>query len=313
MDEIREGLEKEIMLALWDRAQVLLWLKRASRYFPFIESELKRRNLPEDLKYIPVVESALRPHAGSHKGAVGYWQFITSTARKYGLRVDGCLDERRHLEKSTRAACDYLSDLYEQFDHSWALAFAAYNMGENGLAAAIRIQGENDYYHLYLSLETMRYVLKILAVKIIFTEPEKFGFVLEPNDRWQAVNSDTVTFKSPGRLDLLVVARAARTTFKKLKLLNPDLRGSFLCRETYRISVPKGQGDGFQDRLKPILSDWLSEHQKQLHTVQKGENLTMIARKYDISLGRLLQWNGLTLKSFIHPGDVLVVGRGGTL
>lgn len=307
---IREGLEKELLLALWNRSQVLLWMKRSSRIFPPIEEMLKKQGLPDDLKYVVVVESALRPHAGSSKGAVGYWQFIRSTALRYGLEVNSCVDERRNLLRSTRAACRYLKKLHGQFG-SWALALAAYNMGENGLAAAIELQDVKDYYSLYLSLETQRYMLKIAVVKMIMEEPEKYGFVLNKTDYYPLESHDYVRFTSPGRLNLNLVAKAAHTVFKEIKELNPELRGNFLCKKTYDLTVPRGTGKGFNKRFNSLAAKWRGKNNRRTHVVKKGENLTLIARKYNISLLTLLQWNKLTFKSYIHPGDVLVLGGGG--
>ena len=304
---IREGLEKELLLSLWDRAQVLLWMKRSSRIFPPIEAMLKKQGLPDDLKYVAVVESALRPHAGSSKGAVGYWQFIRSTGLRYGLEVNSCVDDRRNLLRSTKAACAYLKKLHGQFG-SWALALAAYNMGENGLAAAIELQEVNDYYSLYLSQETQRYMLKIAVVKMIMEAPETYGFVLKKLDYYPLESHDTVRFTSPGRLNLNLVAKAAHTVFKEIKDLNPELRGNFLCKRTYEIIVPRGTGNGFNKRFESLSAKWMGKSNRTIHVVKKGENLTMIAQKYNISVLTLLQWNKLTFKSYIHPGDVLVVG-----
>jgi len=305
---IREGLEKELLLSLWDRAQVLLWMKRSSQIFPPIEAMLKKQGLPDDLKYVAVVESALRPHAGSSKGAVGYWQFIRSTGIRYGLEINSCVDERRNLLRSTRAACAYLKKLHGQFG-SWALALAAYNMGENGLAAAIELQDVNDYYSLYLSQETQRYMLKIAVVKMIMEASEAYGFVLKKSDYYPLESHDTVRFISPGRLNLNLVAKAAHTVFKEIKELNPELRGSFLCQRTYDITVPKGTGKGFNKRFESLSANWaVNKSNRRIHVVKQGENLTMIAQNYNISVLTLLQWNKLTIKSYIHPGDVLVVG-----
>ncbi|MCK5098725.1 MAG: lytic transglycosylase domain-containing protein, partial [Desulfobacteraceae bacterium] len=130
--DIKERLEKEVLLALWDRPQVILWIKRASKYFPHIEKIIKQANLPDDLKYVAVIESGLRPHVSSYKGAVGYWQFLRSTGRMYGLKSNYNIDERRNLFKSTQSACKYFKELNRQFD-DWFLTVAAYNMGANRL------------------------------------------------------------------------------------------------------------------------------------------------------------------------------------
>jgi len=158
--EIRERFEKELLLTLWNRPQVILWIKRSARYFHLIEKMLKEAGLPDDLKYVAVVESALRPHIRSSKGAVGYWQFIKPTGLKYGLRIDRDIDERRNLFVATRAAIAYFKDLYDIFG-TWALSAAAYNMGEQGLQAEVRIQQIDDYYRLYLPLETQQLVAEI--------------------------------------------------------------------------------------------------------------------------------------------------------
>ena len=143
--DVKERLEKEMLLALWDRAQVILWIKRSARYFPHVEKILKQHGLPLDLKYVPLIESALRPHAGSSKDAMGYWQFLRSTGIKYGLRIDSQVDERRNVFKSTHAACKYLKDLEKQFG-SYLLALSAYNMGEYGLNREIEVQENNDFF-----------------------------------------------------------------------------------------------------------------------------------------------------------------------
>jgi membrane-bound lytic murein transglycosylase D len=168
--EVRERYEKELLLALGNRAQVILWLKRSSRYLPFIEKSIVEWQMPDDLKYVAFAESALLPHAGSSKGAVGYWQFIPSTGRKYGLTINARVDERRNVFSSTQAALRYFRELRDTFG-SWTLAAAAYNMGENRLMAEISEQGTNNYYHLHLPLETQRFIFRILAVKVILRIP----------------------------------------------------------------------------------------------------------------------------------------------
>ncbi|HSF02148.1 MAG TPA: lytic transglycosylase domain-containing protein, partial [Solirubrobacterales bacterium] len=168
--DVGERLEREFLLALGNPAQVILWLKRSARYFPYIERELARAGLPEDLKYVAVIESALLPGAYSHASALGIWQFIASTARRYGLAVTSGWDERRNPERSTAAALAYLHELRQRFA-DWPLALAAYNAGETRIDQAVRHQGVSSYYQLALSEESERYVFRALAAKLILSEP----------------------------------------------------------------------------------------------------------------------------------------------
>lgn len=304
--DVRERLEKEFLLAMGDPAQVILWLKRSARYFPYIESVLKREGLPDDLKYLAVIESGLRAHAGSSKQAIGFWQFMGGTGKDYGLRVDEELDERRNFFKSTTAACLYLKNLKEKFG-SWPLAAAAYNMGENGLASERRIQGELDYYSLYLSLETQHYVFKIIAAKIIMENKEKYGFPLTREDLYPQIGFDRVDIESPYQVSLMVIANSARTTFKEIKDLNPEIRGYFLPRGSHSIMIPKGASNGFKARFIQFLGQEKQAISQRVHVVKPGDSVLGIAKRYQIPLPSLLRWNGLTPKSNIHPGDRLVV------
>jgi soluble lytic murein transglycosylase-like protein len=142
--EVRERFEKELLLSIWNRPQVILWLKRSRRYLPCIENMLRESGMPDDLKYLAIAESALRPHAGSRKGAVGFWQFLEDTGQKYGLIINENIDERRNLFASTRAAIKYFKALYQSMG-AWTLAVAAYNMGEEGLQAEMMVQHIRDY------------------------------------------------------------------------------------------------------------------------------------------------------------------------
>ena len=142
--EIRERFEREFLLTVWNEPQVILWLKRSTRYFPIIEEMLKKNGLPDDLKFVAVAESALRPHAGSRKGAVGFWQFVKYTGKKQGLVIDGRSDQRRNIYASTEAAIRFFKQLYLTFE-SWTMAAAAFNMGEDGLRTERLEQGTGDF------------------------------------------------------------------------------------------------------------------------------------------------------------------------
>lgn len=306
--EVRERLEKEMMLAVWNRPQVMLWLKRAHRWFPHIEGVLKQEKLPLDLKYLPIVESALLAHGESHKGAVGYWQFIKSTGEKYGLRIDSKVDERRNMFFATRAACRYLKDLYSQFG-SYLLAMSAYNMGEYGLSKAMELQDTRDFFSLYLPLETQRYILKMVAVKFIMSNPEKYGFHLGPQDLYPVFTFSEIKLSPKSDVPLSMVAKACEVPFKTIKDYNPQLRGYYLAKGTATLLVPKGKDRGFYKKFpalyKALVKKRLSS--SRFHVVKSGESLSAIAGKYNISLSGLRKVNKLSKRHIIHPGDKLRV------
>lgn len=304
--DVRERLEKELLLTLADRPQVILWLKRSTRYLPFIEKELAANDMPDDLKYVAFAESALRPHAGSAAGAVGFWQFIKATGRKYGLVVNADIDERRSVYKSTRAAIEYFKDLFNEF-HSWSLAAAGYNMGEEGLRSEILLQEVNDYYLLYLPLETQRYLFRILSAKLVLENPEKYGFHLTESDRYPPYELDEVKVECKQRTPIRVIARAAATHFKRIKDLNPDIRGHYLAAGKHKIFIPKGGERGFDKRYKAALAVWQQKPDDHVYIVKAGDNLTSIAVRFQVPLPALLIWNNLNPRHHIHPGDRLII------
>lgn len=304
--DVRERLEKEMLLSLWDRAQVILWIKRSGRFFPVIEKQLAANGLPDDLKYVPVVESALRAHAGSVKGAIGFWQFMRATGRKYGLTVNRSIDQRRNIFTATEAAIRFFKKLYAMTG-SWALSAAAYNMGEQGLMAAVKAQQVNDYYRLHLPLETQRYVFKILAVKQILSQPEKYGFHLTEADLYPPLAFDRVTVKNKRPTSVLTVATAAGTYYKKIKDLNPQIRGQMLPRGRHVLLVPSGAGDRFQEKLKTALQE-ASGH-PTVYVVRTGDSLSTIAKRHNVSLKSLVLWNRIDVSDPIHPGDRLMIYR----
>ena len=307
--DVRERLEKELLLVLWDRAQVILYIKRSGRFFPYIEQLLAARGMPSDLKYLSVIESALKPHAGSSAGAVGYWQFLRSTGRKYGLRVDDDIDERRNIYTSTRAALDYLAELHDMFG-SWTLAAAAYNMGESGLQKRIEEQETSDYYNLWMPLETQGYIFRALAVKMVMSDPAKYGFSLRPEDLYRPVPFDRVTVELPYETPIQLIAKAAGTYFKTIKDLNSHILGNTLGRGTHTLLLPRGSGPAFHERFQALLERNQPQRvEVRTYVVKSGDNLTAIARRFDLPLARLLSLNGLTTKSAIHPGQRLIISK----
>jgi hypothetical protein len=306
LQEVRERLEKELLLTIWDRPQVALWIKRSTRYLPIIEKMLSENNMPDDLKYVAIIESALRPHAGSRKGAIGFWQFLKSTGRKYGLKINTEIDERRNIFTSTQAAIDYFKALYEMLG-SWTLSAAAYNMGELGLQSEMASQKSQDYYQLYLPLETQRYVFRIIAAKMILRDPVRFGFRFTDQDLYPPLVFKRVQIECFQDTPVQIVAQAANTYFKAIKDLNPEIRGHFLAAGTHRLLIPPGSADGFDARFKQLVQQWQATNLERVYVVQKGDNLTGIAERFKVPLPALLIWNRLDGRKPIHPGDRLVI------
>ena len=306
--DVQERLEKEILLSLWDRPQIVLWLKRSTRYFPYIESELKKNGMPDDLKYLAIAESALLPHAGSQKGAIGFWQFIPGTGRKYGLIIDEHIDERRNFYASTAAAMKYLNELYKKFN-SWTLVAAAFNMGDKGLMTEILEQGTDDYYELYLPLETQRYIFRVISAKLIFSDPAKYGFNLTEKDYYLPDEFDEVKINCSDDVPIRIIAQAAKTQFKVIKDLNPEIRGYYLIKGKHTILIPKGSSDGFKSRYKAYIHKYISAQKDRVYIVKEGDNLSSIAEKYDVPLKTLLIWNKIDHNRPIHPGDRLIIHK----
>lgn len=235
-----ERLDRELVVNTYLQSLTLLNIKNANRYFPVIEPILAKNGIPDDFKYLSVAESNLRM-ATSPAGAKGIWQFMESVGKAYGLEINGEVDERYHVEKSTEAACRFLNHLYKKFG-TWTLAAAAYNMGETGLSRRLREQQAVNYYDLNLVEETSRYVFRIIAIKEILSDPPAFGFdvpedqLYQPLDKYQTVKID-------GSVpDLAALAVDKGTTYRMLKLYNPWLISSVLTnryKKEYEIRLPE--------------------------------------------------------------------------
>jgi len=304
--DVTERFEKEMLLIAWDQAQVVLWLKRTTRYFPYIGEQLKQRGMPEDLRFLPIVESALRTDAGSSAGAIGLWQLMPATARNFGLRVDSQIDERRDVALSTRAALDYLQTLYAQFG-SWSLAAAAYNMGEDGLATEILEQNNSDYYKLFLPMETQRYVIRILVTKLVAGSPQAYGFQIDPGEYYPPESVDSVWVDCARETPLRIVAEAANTYYKMIRDLNPKLRARDLPVGQHQLFVPPGGADGFQMRFESRWAEYERMRQNSVYIVQSGDSISSIARKFNVPLNAVKLWNRLDLNKPIQPGEKLVI------
>jgi hypothetical protein len=234
---VREGLERELIIHCYQHSRTIQTFKRSTRFFPEIEKILKEEGVPEDLKYLCVAESSLE-NVVSPSAAAGFWQFMESTGKSYGLEINDNVDERYHIEKSTRAACTYLKALKEKFG-TWALAAAAYNMGENGLQRNISEQSVNNYWDLYLNTETSRYVNRIISYKLMFEEPEKYGVKLKLTECYRPIPYTEIAVDStiPSLLDF---AKANNILYRELKEMNPWLRNKVLPvkEKKYSVRVP---------------------------------------------------------------------------
>jgi len=304
--EVRERLEKEFISILWNRSQVILWMKRSGRFMPFIEETLKRNGMPDDLKYIAIIESSLLPHLTSSKGARGYWQFIEGTGRNYGLKINEDVDERRNFFSSTRAAINYLKKLYGILG-SWTLSAAAYNIGEQGLKAEMLVQKTNDYYYLSLPMETQQYIFRAISVKIILSNPEKYGFTLKKEDVYLPLQFDRIELACDQDTPISLIAQAAKTYFKTIKDLNPELKGYYVAKGTHVILIPRGASEGFQARYEELLKKWQEDRSEHVYVVKKGENLSSIAARFHVPVQALRIWNNLNSYTKIKPGDRLFI------
>ena len=247
---VREGLDRELVSNMYYQSNTLFNIKRAVRYFPVIERILKEERVPEDMKYLCVIESGLQC-VTSPAGAQGWWQFMKTTGQKYGLEVNDDVDMRNHLEQSTRAACRYLKDLRQQFG-SWTAAAAAYNCGENGLARRFANQKQSSYYDLYLNRETSRYVYRILALKLIMQHPQDYGYYVRRCDAYPVLPTDEVEL-SGQNVDIVQFAIDHGTSYKMLRTLNPWIATDTFknkAGKTYKVQIPTKNGTSHHHIVK---------------------------------------------------------------
>ncbi|MGN0028539.1 MAG: lytic transglycosylase domain-containing protein [Marinilabiliaceae bacterium] len=237
-EDIRESLDREIITNTFLHSATLLNIKRSGRYFPTIERVLKEMGMPDDLKYVSIAESNLMPTIGSPAGARGMWQFMEGTAKEYGLRVTGEIDERMDVEKSTRAACQMMRDNYRKLG-SWALAAAAYNGGAARARRRMEEQHQTDYYDILWADETARYVFRILAYKVIMSDPAKYGFDVSEEELYRPYETREEKLPTPQN-DLAQWAIDHGTTYKALRTLNPWIIKSQLreTRDTLTVQLP---------------------------------------------------------------------------
>lgn len=239
-DDVKERFEREMIRNSFFHSSTIMYLKRANRFFPIIEPILAKHGIPDDFKYLAVAESAL-DNPTSPAGAKGMWQFLSGTAKEYGLEVSSQVDERYDYEKSTEAACKYIKYLHNRFD-SWTLAAAAYNMGPNGLSKALRNQSEDNYHNLNVNSETSRYIHRIASIKQIMQNPELYGFFLKDAEKYAPYKSTILVQVDTSIPSLGVWAHNHGLSYRELKIYNPWLRDGSLDLKTgkkYLIRIPK--------------------------------------------------------------------------
>jgi membrane-bound lytic murein transglycosylase D len=294
-----------------------LWLSRSGKYMEMMKEILKEENIPEEIVFIPLIESGFSPHACSTASAVGYWQFIASTARKYGLKINWWTDERRDPVKSTVAAANYFKDLYGMFG-SWNLAMAAYNAGEGKILRAINKTNSDDYWLLldtkYIRNETKDYVPKFIAASLIANSPEEFGF--EELEYHPPLNYDEVTVYSP--VDIDVIADCAETRVEVIKELNPELRRWCTPPDipAYTLRIPEGTKDIFLKNLSLIPEE--ERFTIDTYTVRKGDTFKRISKKTGIPVQVILDLNSLEkiiplrdgMEIYLPPKGKFVLDRG---
>ena len=282
------------------------WLARSEKYIPFMRNHLKENGLPEDLVYMALIESGFNPYAYSRSKASGPWQFIYLTGKRYGLKANWWVDERRDPEKSTIAAAKYLKDLYDMFE-CWYLAAAGYNAGENKIANAMKRYRTEDFWELtkyrYLKQETKDYVPQMIAAALIAKEPEKYGFIgIEYQEPLQYEKAEV-----PSVTDLRLIAKICDITLEELKDLNPELLRWCTPPDspTYQIKIPFGKRELFLKNFEALQP--LQRSQFKIYIVKKGDTFARIARFYRVEVEPILEINQLKRTSRLSMGMNLLI------
>lgn len=334
--DVLERLDRELHVNTYWQSNTLLMIKKANRYFPTIRPILKKNGIPDDFKYLPLVESSFN-YTISPAGAEGFWQFMEPTGIQYGLEISREIDERYHLEKATEAACRYLKYAYSIFN-DWALVAASYNMGITGVKLSLEKQQVNSYYDLRLNEQTARYVFRMLSIKEIMEHPKKYGFHYKKQHLYQTIPVSKIRVAQPVQ-DLVAWSRQNGINYKILKEFNPWLKTSTLAAlkdgKTYYIDLPKNRKpELFMDQKDSLISeiilpessaekisekdsfkavktnaaaeDNVEEMQPVLYTVKRGDNLGRISKKYKVETWRIMKWNKLE-NTKIKRGQELLI------
>lgn len=302
-----KAIEKNIAL-FKDRIKkrFSVWLERSAKYIEIMQDILKEKGMPEELVFLPIVESGFNLNAYSPARAVGPWQFIASTAKRYGLIIDWWRDERKDPVKSTHAAAEYLKDLYQMFG-SWKLALAAYNAGEGKIMKALKKTGAEDYWALLntkqIRNETKEYVPRYIAASIIASTPEEYGF--QDLVYHEPLEYDEVTLNSP--VDIEVIAKCAEATVEEIRELNPELRrwSTPPNVRNYTIRIPYGSKDIFIENLDKVPMK--ERFSLDTYRVKKGDNLKKIAKKTGVPVNVILAMNSMAGIEALETGEEIKI------
>lgn len=327
--EIKKNLEREFFSNAYWKSNSAVLFSKAQKWFPYIEPILKREGVPDDFKYVAVIESHLS-NIVSPAGAAGFWQLVPSSARNYGLEVNEFVDERYHVEKATHAACKLFKEAHSSFNN-WTLAAAAYNRGIGGIQAALKKQNTNNYYELLLNKETGSFVYRILAYKTLLSSPHHFGI---KKKKWKYL--PVIAYKIH-KVDSVVTNLSNLAKFigcnkATIRFFNPWILQDRLPNEegkVYEIRVPKNRtadyssyikdlagqdGSLSQDpeeppvRLETIEQDSLLLNKKMItHVVRENETINTLADFYEVKADNLRKWNNITEKQEAVPGQTLSI------
>lgn len=291
------------------RKHFVKWLSRSPAYMPMLQGILRENGLPEDIFYIALIESGLNPKAKSHAKAVGMWQFIKGTGKKFGLRIDWWIDERMDPEKATHAAAKYFQNLYDEFD-SWYLAAAGYNAGEGRVRSAVRKHRTTDFWQLAshkrpLRRETREYVPKYLAAMLIAKDPQGYGFDSSEIEAFTGNEYDRVNIPAP--TDLNVIAEAAGTTAAEIQRLNPELLRWHTPPNypDYMVKIPLGSKEQFVENFSKIPAQELLVY--RMHTIKRGDTLSTIAKRYGTDIKAIVKLNNLKSVKKLKIGETLAI------
>ncbi|MEN2995308.1 MAG: transglycosylase SLT domain-containing protein [Thermodesulfovibrio sp.] len=301
-----EKIEKHIILfSKKIKERFAIWLSRSTKYVEKMREILVEKGLPEDLVYLPLIESGFNVNARSRAKAVGPWQFIESTAKRYGLIVDWWRDERKDPIKSTVAAANYLNDLYKMFG-DWSLALAAYNAGEGRIYKALNKVAKNDYWVLlntkYIPTETKNYVPKYIAAITIAKQPESFGFDIEEHE---TISYDEVVIPSP--TDLEVIANCAKVDLNVIKELNPELKrwSTPMNVKEYIVRIPAGKKEEFLSNFEKIPPE--KRFSYDVYITKKDDTVYKIAKKTGFSVRVLYEMNGSEIFKNLKPETKIMI------